>query len=100
MDETILSHYKMLARVRRDALYKDGEMRLLCLNDSLLAFSREDETSAAVTVLNNGSDAVSLLLPETATVLTDTDVREGRVVLSPLEGAVIKIKRTDPIIFE
>ena len=100
MDESLLSYYRMMARVREDGLYRDGEMRLLRLDESLLAFSRENEQFAAVTVLNNGEQPITLLLPDGAEILTDQAAEDCRVCLAPLEGVVVKIGRDGHLILE
>ncbi len=93
MDEALLAHYRMMARVREDALYSDGEMRLLRLSRELLVFSRENGEYAALTLCNNGDTPLTLSLPADAQALTDTALDGGRLTLLPCEGAVIKLKR-------
>ena len=93
MEEELLSHYRMMARVRKDSVYRKGELRLLHLSRELLIFSREAEDYAALTLCNNGDAPVTLTVLGNAEALTDIDITENTLTLAPTTGAVLKLRR-------
>ncbi len=97
VEQELLAFYRRMGEIRKDELYKDGEFRLLSLSRFFLAFSRENDLFAAVTLINNGDEEMRLLLPSEACLLASTQ-KTGHVLsctltLAPCEGAVIRLPR-------
>lgn len=59
-DTDILSHYKKIARIRKNPIYKSGELHILYLSQSLFLFERKDKKSTYLTAVNNGDCDVKL----------------------------------------
>ena len=100
MDESLLSHYRAVAALRSHAVYKDGEMRLLRLDEEILAFSREKDGVSFVTVYNNSARVRLIRVPEEAEPLTNAEFSRGTLVLNAEECAVLKLHMGDELIFD
>jgi len=98
MSERLLAHYRQMARVREDNLYRDGEFRLLHLSADLLVFAREKDDACALTVYNNGENELSLSLPKDAVLLTEGCLDGQMLILSGGEGAVFKTHRANEFV--
>ncbi len=99
MDEDLLDYYRAVGELRKKAVYLDGEMRLLHLDKSLLAFSREKNGVCAVTVYNNGEGGLTLSLPSHASVWMGGTLLGGKLLLLGGECAVISLRTGDEISF-
>ena len=56
-DQAILSHYRRVACLRRDPLYREGKFRLLHLDADTLLFCRYDSRRVLLTAANRSSSA-------------------------------------------
>ncbi len=99
MEEDLLSHYRKMAEIRRDPAYRDGEMRLLHLSESLLAFGREKDGKTAVTLFNNTDTPRRVRLPVDAEVLLGEGEKEA-LLLPPRFGAVFIARTGQAVFFE
>lgn len=99
MDEELLEHYRAVARLRQEAVYADGELKLLYLSGDLLAFSREKDGVCAVTLYNNTDTPKAFRLPAGAVILCGTPPSFDTLTLSGGEAAVIKMKKGDTVLF-
>ncbi len=60
-DMRLVEHYKEMGRVRMENdVYKDGEYRLIHIDNDLLVFCRSNELNDYLTVVNNSDNAIKL----------------------------------------
>lgn len=98
MNEELLAHYRTVAKLRRDAVYADGEFRLLCLTPELLVFSREKGKKCAITLYYNGTGKCAVRLPEGAKLLLGEE-KDGILTLGRFDFAVIKAPKGASLTF-
>lgn len=60
-DKTLLAHYRRVAFLRQDPLYRDAKFRLLHLDKEALIFSRYDSRRVLLTVLNRSASAKEIV---------------------------------------
>lgn len=90
-NEELLDFYRQMGNIRASrSVYADGEFSLICLDSECLAFSREKNGRAYVTLVNNSS-APLYVFADGARAEWGTKIRKGRAVIAPLSGAIISI---------
>ncbi|MBO7169902.1 MAG: hypothetical protein J6W28_01845, partial [Clostridia bacterium] len=87
IEEELLSHYRHMAILRENAVYRDGELRVWHLSEELLVFGREKDGACAVTLFNNTEKEKRFVLPEGAKLLFGEE--KGRMVILPSHLGVI-----------
>lgn len=92
INEELLSHYRAMAKVRRNDLYRDGEFKVLHFSRELLAFAREKDGVRAVTLFNNTDHKRQFPLPKGAKILFG-DVRDDMVILPSHLGVIILLNK-------
>lgn len=93
-EEKLLSVYREIGALRRrNAVYREGEFRLLHLSADLLAFVRESGSDAYVTLVSRETKSCSFTLPPEATVLYGAPRKSDTYVLPPLSGVVLRMNK-------
>jgi hypothetical protein len=82
---------RLAALRRRECVYREGELRLLHLSPTLLAFAREGEGESLITLVNAGERPLTVSSPEGFSVVFGGRGRKNSFLLRPLSGAVLKI---------
>ena len=87
----LLEHYKRIGRVRSEnPVYKDGDFRLVHLDDELFVFLRTDNSFNYVTVVNNSDREIKITFDSKAVCLLSS-LDADRFSLSALEAGVYKL---------
>lgn len=92
-DCELLAHYRAVAALRKNGVYREGECRLLSLRRDLLAFTREEGKDVLLTLCHNGEGEYRLHLPKGAEVCFGGEKEGGFLLLSGVEGAVVRLPR-------
>ena len=92
-DADLLAHYRAVAFLRKNTVYREGECRLLALRADLLAFTREEGETVFLTVCHNGEGNYRLRLPQGAVLHTDSRRDGDALLLTGTEGAVLSLPR-------
>ncbi len=59
----LVEHYREMGRIRNEnEVYKEGDFRLIHLDEELLVFLRTDKTENYITVINNSAKEISIFL--------------------------------------
>ena len=91
-DEDILSFYRKLGEIRRlYPVYREGDFRLLILNDELLVFSRDNSSYSFVTLVNNSDKTIRI---KSENKLTSLFENQNCQLIEPHTAKIIKTKRT------
>ena len=99
-EEELVSFYRSVGQLRlENKVYREGEFRLLQLDEELFAFLRTNGKKAAVTVACRAGEGVRIPLPKGARVPIGK-VENGALVLSPLSAGVILCREEDELILE
>lgn len=89
-DEQLLSHYKRVGKIRTESeAYRQGEFKILMLNEKALIFERINGNERFVTAFNNSREALS--------VSFDRNVTE---LLSGIVGKVFSVNSESAVIFK
>ena len=87
-DKELLCHYRKLGEIRRSCdLYKDGDFRLLHLDDNLLAFARYKNSEAYITIINNSKNELSITFSKR--VLSLLDMKKSTVFNIQADSSLI-----------
>ena len=78
---------------RREAVYRDGALRLLHLSPTLLVFSREREGEALLTVINRAPTRLALASPDGFSVVFGGRGLKNVFSVRPYGGIVVKVTR-------
>lgn len=89
-ENAMYAYYLRVGRLRKkEAVYRDGSVRLLLLSEHELVFSREREGEALLTVINRQN--TPLFLSGDFTVLFGGRGRKTQFILPPFCGAVCRV---------
>ena len=92
ISKKLLNHYKKIGQIRRvNDVYRDGEYRLIELNDQLLIFARYDKEEIFITVCNNSEFEISIAFQDEATDL----LNKNRAASHTLPKKTAKIFKTN-----
>lgn len=91
MDDSILSYYRQLGRLRQEMpIYKEGEFALLCLDEYRLVFVRFDESICVLTALNTAKEEYALPIDEDTRIFVSQNCHtsKGHMILDS-DGAAV-----------
>ena len=76
-DKHLLDYYRSIGRIRQEnPIYKDGDFRLLYLDNELLAFSRENDDISYITIANNSDSEITICLDNDAENLINGSISD------------------------
>lgn len=98
-DEELVSHYKAVGKIRREnAVYKEGEFKLLEISDKILIFERIENGESYITAVNNSNRDYRLKFEKKATELLSNNANK-EFVLKPETALIFKSKASNCIEF-
>ena len=101
-DHNLINYYKRIGQIRRDNdVYKEGEFKLLHIDEETLAFERYDEEYSYITFVNNSTQyrKVEFSSPATALSQSDEDGECTAFELPAYTAQIFKTKRHGDIYF-
>ena len=101
-DHNLINYYRMVGQIRRNnEVYKEGDFKLLHLDDETLVFERYDDENAYVTFVNNSSQykTVEFSSPALALCKSDEDLECKAFELPAYTAQIFKTKRHIDIYF-
>ena len=101
-DHNLINYYKRIGQIRRDNdVYKEGEFKLLHIDEETLAFERYDEEYSYITFVNNSTQyrRVEFSSPATALSQSDGDGECTAFELPAYTAQIFKTKRHSDIYF-
>ena len=91
-EQRLIRHYRAIGEIRNNNdVYKEGDFKLLHLDDKLLIFSRTDGKDSYVTIVNNSDKALHLSFSDNAEELICKKQR-NIFTLSSFSADIYKIK--------
>ena len=91
-EHMLIKHYQTLGAIRAEnSVYKEGEFKLVHLDDRLLIFSRYEDEYAYVTVVNNSNTEISLEFSECVDSLLDNR-QSNAFAISEFTACIYKMK--------
>ncbi len=97
-DADILAHYKRIGQIRKEnPIYKDGEFKILCFDESLLVFERIMGKDRFITVINNSDDDISIVFKSNVTELIE-NITGVEFVIKQESAAIFKTNSQNIII--
>ena len=91
INEDLLSFYRKIGRIRRrESLYKNSELELICLNSKHLVFKRTGRKYSAVTIINRAESTCRVEFDQGVKVIFGGEVYNNSIELSGESGCIVK----------
>ena len=91
-DGELLSHYRKLGEIRRKySVYKNGDFKLLYLDSDILIFSRNNNFSSYITIVNNKKTSLKITFSSTALSLFNME-KSRKINVESETSVIVKAK--------
>ena len=101
-DRNLINYFKNIGKIRRtNEVYKEGEFKLLYLDENTLVFERHDDESSYVTFVNNSkrNQRVEFSDKATALITAENTLTETLFELPAYTAQIFKTRRDTYIYF-
>jgi glycosidase len=97
-DEDLREFYRTVGAIRtKNEIYREGQFRLLRLDENLLLFTRESEQEIFLTAINPSETERTLTFSEAGNVLFGQTCGKGGILLPAVSGAIVSFHKSSAV---